>query len=127
MESGVDFVCADSPEADRTFLQMAAVFAEWEGRQISKRTKAALAAAKAKGVKLGSPVPEKGARRGAAATKAKADQFAANALPVIESIRAAGITSLHGIAKALDARGIPTARGGEWKAATVRNVLLRGT
>ncbi len=48
------------PEADRTFLQMSAVFAEWEARKISERTKAALQAAKARGVRLGSPAPIKG-------------------------------------------------------------------
>ena len=60
LEAGVPIECADMPEADRTFLQMAAVFAEWEGRRISQRTKDALAAAKRRGVKLGSPTPGKG-------------------------------------------------------------------
>src|SRR5690349_11423756 len=49
LESGVKFVACDMPEADRTFLQMVSVFAEWEARKISERTKAALAAAKARG------------------------------------------------------------------------------
>ncbi len=126
MDAGVDFVAVDMPEANRLTVHILAAVAEHEREMISQRTKAALAVARARGVKLGSPVPQKGAPIGAAATKAKADQFAANVLPVIESIRAAGVTSLRGIAEALDARGIETARGGEWAAATVRNVIMRG-
>ena len=60
LESNVQFVAADMPEADRTFLQMAAVFAEWEATKIRKRTKEALAAAKARGTVLGSPTPRIG-------------------------------------------------------------------
>ena len=129
LESGVNFVCADMPEADRAFLQMAAVFAEWEATKISERTKAALKAKKARGALLGFANP---ARQGMTAKEAarvrgrkisqEADQFAANTLPVIASIRKAGITSLHGIAKALNDRGIPTARGTSWYAATVKNI-----
>lgn len=125
LEGGVDFCCCDMPEADRAFLQIAAVFAEWEGRKISERTKAALAAAKARGVKLGCPDPAKGSAIGAHATRARANQFAENTLPVIASIRAAGVTTLQGIADALNARGIATARGGEWHPATVRNIANR--
>ena len=55
LESNVQFIAADMPEADRTFLQMAAVFAEWEAKKISERTKSALQMAKARGTKLGSP------------------------------------------------------------------------
>ena len=125
LEAGTDFIALDMPEADRTFLQMAAVFAEWEGRKISERTTAALAAAKARGTRLGSPEPQKGSAVGAEAQKAEADRFAANSAPVIDSIRSAGVTSLRGIADALNARGVQTARGGRWHAATVRNVLSR--
>ena len=125
LEAGTDFIALDMPEADRTFLQMAAVFAEWEGLKISERTKAALAAAKARGTRLGSPVPEKGSALGVEAQVAEADRFAGNAAPVIDSIRSAGITNLRGIAEALNARGVQTARGGRWHAATVRNVLNR--
>ena len=129
LESGVNFVCADMPEADRAFLQMAAVFAEWEATKISERTKAALKAKKARGTLLGFANPD---RQGMSAKQAArirgskisqdADQFAANTLPVIAAIRKAGINSLNGIAKALNDRGIPTARGTSWYAATVKNV-----
>jgi DNA invertase Pin-like site-specific DNA recombinase len=53
LESRVDFLCCDMPEADRTFLQIATVFAEWEARRISERTRGALAAAKVRGTLLG--------------------------------------------------------------------------
>ena len=125
MESGVDFVCCDMPAANKTMLQIWAVMAEWEREQISARTKAALAAAKARGVKLGSPTPERGSAKGGASTKARADLFAANVAPVIADIKAAGITTLTGIAGALAARGVATARGGAWDARTVANVLQR--
>ena len=55
----------------------------------------------------------------------EADRFAANVLPLIQTIQAAGVTSLRGIATALDARGVPTARGGRWQVSNVRNVLSR--
>ena len=138
MESGVDFICADSPEADRSFLQMAAVFAEWEGRKISERTRDALAAAKAKGKKLGNPRKQtqtvKGEKRtgwddalsmGREVITAKADQFAENVLPVIEAIRSSGVETLQGIADALNNRGIKTRRGGDWYPTTVNNILKR--
>ena len=56
---------------------------------------------------------------------ASADQHAVNVLPIVRTIQAAGVVSLHGVADALNARGIHTARGGKWYAATVRNMLLR--
>lgn len=92
---------------------------------ISTRTKAALAAAKARGVKLGGPMLSKARKNAVASIKALADQNAANVLPVIREIRRAGVTSLHQIADALNARGITTARGGRWYASSVRNVLAR--
>jgi len=125
MESGVDFVATDMPHANRTMLQMMAVFAEHEREMISKRTKEALSAAKARGVRLGSPTPTKGSAVGNAIKKAQADQFAENVLPIIADIQRAGITALRGTATALDARGIKTARGNTWSANAVRRVLIR--
>ena len=132
LESGVTFVCADMPEADRAFLQMAAVFAEWEATKISERTKAALKAKKARGALLGFANPD---RKGMSAKEAArirgsrivqdADQFAANTLPVIASIKKAGINSYLGIAKALNDRGIATARGTSWYPSSVKNLVAR--
>ncbi len=64
-------------------------------------------------------------QKGASGNRAKADRFAANALPVIRDIERAGVTTLQGIAEALNARGIRTARGRRWYASTVRNLLVR--
>lgn len=126
LESGVPFVCADSPEADRTWLQMSAVFAEWEARKISERTKVALAAAKARGVRLGSPTPATGSKAGNEAIQARAQAFAQRVLPIINSIKSQGMTSLREIAAELSARGVQTARGGsQWHASQVGNLLAR--
>jgi len=126
LESGVPFVCADSPEADRTWLQMSAVFAEWEARKISERTKVALAAAKARGVRLGSPTPTAGSKAGNEAIQARAQAFAQRVLPIINSIKSQGMTSLREIAAELSARGVQTARGGsQWHASQVGNLLAR--
>ena len=73
---------------------------------ISARTKAALAAARARGVKLGGPKLRQAQRHGVASNKAKADRFAANVLPVIEQIKATGVTSLRGISRALNAAAL---------------------
>ena len=125
METGVDFVAADMPHADKTMLHMFAVMAEWERDRISDRTKAALAAAKARGIQLGNPNPEASLRRARATRTRQADQFAGNAIPVIDAIKAAGVTTLRGIADALNARGIATSNGGRWHAKTVARVLQR--
>jgi DNA invertase Pin-like site-specific DNA recombinase len=131
MESGVDFVAADMPEANKLTVHIMAAMAEHEREQISARTKAALAAAKARGKKLGWSMPSRKEEQAAAArkavrnSKANADRFAANTLPIIKEIEASGISTLKGIAGALNARGVKTARGGKWYAATVKNVLAR--
>lgn len=125
MESGVEFVAADMPQANRLTVHILAAVAEHEREMISQRTKAALQVAKSRGVRLGCPEPSKGAVLGAAARKANANHFAANVAPVIDQVRAAGVRSLRGIAKALTARGIHTVRGGPWYAATVKNVIAR--
>ena len=93
---------------------------------ISERTKAALAARKAQGVRLGNPSNLQDAQAKSRAIRIKkADQHAATVLPVIQSIKASGINTLKGIAGALNARGVQTARGGQWYPATVRSVLAR--
>ena len=99
--------------------------AEWEREQISRRTREALQAAKARGTRLGNPSPQEASALGVAAQKAAADRFAANTLPLIAEIQATGATSLRAVANALNARGVRTARGGDWHPSSVRNVLGR--
>ncbi len=108
-------------------LHIYAAFAERERAIIAARTRAALAALKAKGVQLGNRVnlAEAGAK-GRASKILAADDFAANVLPVVRQMQATGATTLAAIAAALNTRGIPTARGGAWHAMTVRNLLARG-
>jgi DNA invertase Pin-like site-specific DNA recombinase len=127
LESGVPFVCADMPEADRTFLQMMAVFAELEARKISERTKAALAQIKAQGRKLGCPTPELGSAAGIAKLQAKADRYAERVGPVVREIIAkTGAKTMRDIAEVLQARGIETPRGGSvWHPSQVANLLKR--
>lgn len=130
LESGIEIAAADMPEANRFLLHVMAAVAEHEAQAISDRTRAALAAAKARGVKLGWSMPDRqdeqrqASRKGAAKNAQKADQHAANVLPIIRQI-AAGGASLRQIADELNARGIKTARGGLWYAATVRNIMVR--
>ncbi|TXN05314.1 resolvase [Methylobacterium sp. WL103] len=131
MEAGVDFVAVDFPQANRLTIHILAAVAEHEAKAISDRTKAALSAAKARGVKLGGDrgnLPEFAAK-GRAASLAKRQGEAAtrkvDLLPVIEDIRASGITTANGIAAALNDRGVPTARGGAWQAVQVQRVLAR--
>jgi DNA invertase Pin-like site-specific DNA recombinase len=130
LESRVRFVAADMPEADLSFLQMSAVFGEWEARRIGERTKAALAAAKARGALLGWGNPARhseqlvASSKGTQAIRERAARFAANVLPLVESIQRSGITTLCGVSEALNARGVRTARGGQWHPTTVRNLLL---
>jgi DNA invertase Pin-like site-specific DNA recombinase len=131
MNSSVEFVAVDFPEANRLTLHILAAVAEHEREMISARTKAALQAARARGKKLGWANPSrreeqaKATANGNAGNRARADQFAANIVPVIREIDAAGIRTLKGIAGALNARGIQTARGGLWHPTTVRNLLVR--
>jgi len=130
LESGVEIAAADMPEANRFLLHVMAAVAEHEAQAISDRTRAALAAAKARGVKLGWSMPERkeeqrrASRKGAAKNAKNACMHAANVLPIIRQI-AAGGASLRQIADELNARGIKTARGGLWYAGTVRNIMAR--
>ena len=130
LEAGVEIAAADMPEANRFLLHVMAAVAEHEAQAISDRTRAALAAAKARGMALGWSMPERAgeqrqaARKGADRNAQKADQHAGNVMPVIRQIAARG-ASLRQTADELNMRGIKTARGGLWYAATVRNVLAR--
>jgi DNA invertase Pin-like site-specific DNA recombinase len=126
MAHRVPFVVADlGADADPFMLHLYAALAEKERALISARTKAALAAKKAQGVKLGNPRAAETIGRAHDAARAVADQFAVNVLPIVRDIQASGLTTLRDLAGALNARGIRTARGGAWHSSTVRNLLLR--
>ena len=126
MTHRVPFVVADlGPDVDPFILHLFAALAEKERALISGRTKSALAAAKAKGIKLGNPRIEAARRLAVASLQAEANRAASNVLPIIAEIRRSGATTLRAIAEALNARGVPTQRGGRWHATSVRNVLAR--
>ena len=129
MESGVEFVAVDFPQANRLTVHILAAVAEHERELISTRTKAALAAAKARGKRLGSPGnlsnQAAGRERGRAARTARASERAGDIMPVIRALQSEGLTSLRQIAAALNERGIPAARGGAWSAMQVSRVLER--
>jgi len=118
----LDFRVATMPTACKFNLHIYAALAEQEREFISKRTKAALQAAKARGVKLGCARPEAEARH--AAVKATADGNAARVYKAIKSHRSAGATYRE-IAEHLNHLKVTTARGGAWYATTVRNYDLR--
>jgi DNA invertase Pin-like site-specific DNA recombinase len=127
MESGVDFVACDNPHATRLTIHILAAVAEHEREMISQRTKAALAAAKARGVRLGNPKLSAGDTR--RATQVRSDRALAYARDVavyIKEARKAGCTSLGELARALTARGIATPGDAEkWDATAVKRVLAR--
>ena len=125
MEAGIEFVAVDMPYANRLTVHILAAVAEHEREMISARTKAALQAAKARGIKLGAPNPRKAAIVGATVQRNSAYAFAANINPVIREIQESGGTTLVAVAKALNARGIPTARNGIWHPTSVKNILER--
>ena len=123
-----------NPSQNKFILRNMANVAEFEADMISERTKAALAASKARGTVLGSPSPEKGSVIGAAKVKADADEHAAEVMKVIEELQEFGCTTLQKIADGLNARGIETARevqkgkridNAKWYPSSVRNVMKR--
>jgi DNA invertase Pin-like site-specific DNA recombinase len=128
-KAGVDFVAADMPNANRLTVGIMAMVAEEERRMISKRTSDALAAAKARGVKLGGdrgviPSPEARALAVMALQK-RARRRAADIAPIIRSLQNGGAESLRAIADGLNQAGIPTARRGKWSATEVSRMLAR--
>lgn len=130
--SGVDFTCADNPDVNRLTIGLLAVINEDERERISERTKSALAAAKARGVKLGNPngaaalrKAGKGNRASVAAIQSNADRFAEELRGTVEAVCSSGTNSLAGIAAELNARHIRTPRGGKWHASSVQNLLGR--
>ncbi len=133
MESHVDFCACDFPQANRLTIHILAAIAEHEAEMISARTKAALAAAKRRGVVLGgdrgncAAIAKKGNWASAKVRSETAQRRANDLLPIIEAIRAEGAGSLRQIAAGLNHRGITTARGGEWSAVQVARIVEHST
>ena len=127
MVQRVPFLVAEfGADVDPFMLHVYAALAEKERRMVSERTRAALAVCKRQGARLGNGTNLAAAQRlGAARTAEAARRFAANAAPLIREIRNSGVASLRGIAAVLNARGVPTARGGCWAATQVGAVLAR--
>jgi DNA invertase Pin-like site-specific DNA recombinase len=107
-------------DADPLMLHIYAAFAEQERRVIAARTKAALAAAKARGVALGT-----NGRRLASKNRAAADADAERFRPIVEELKAEGIVTLRAIAAELNQRGIASPRGRTWHVLTVDRLLRR--
>ena len=126
MSRGVPFLVTElGADTDPFVLHLYAALSEKERRLISNRTKAALGALKAKGVKLGNPTNLAAAgEKGQSVNRAKAEAFAAKVLPTIQKLRNQG-KSLREIAAELNHIGLRTARGGSWYAGTVSGILAR--
>lgn len=131
-DSGVRFLAVDMPEANDLTVGIMALVAQAERKAISRRTKEALAVAKARGVRLGNPNGAEALRRAGkggvalrSVVSANADRHAEDLRAVIDDIRAQGMVSLRSIAGALNERGMLTRRGGSWQVSNVRNLLMR--
>jgi DNA invertase Pin-like site-specific DNA recombinase len=129
MAHHVAFIVSElGADTDPFVLHLFAALAEKERALISQRTKAGLAAAKARGTRLGNPDMDRLRGLGVNAVKAEADRHAATVRPIIENIQARGAKSLRAIAAELTRIRILTARGGtEWSAQQVSNILKRTT
>lgn len=127
MSHRVPFIVAElGADCDPFMMHVYAALAEKERNLIGERTRTALAQKKAQGALLGNRTNLPDARaKAAASNRTLAASFAVNVLPVIRQIEAAGATSYRAIAGALNARGVRTARGGQWRDTTVRNMMLR--
>lgn len=132
MEFGVKFIAVDMPSANELTVHILAAVAQDEAKRISDRTKAALAAAKARGTRLGglrstpaafAALSRVGQAAGAAVRAEKARKFRIDALPVIQEIIASGVLTLRAIADELNTRGEVTPRGGRWSAVQVQRVI----
>jgi DNA invertase Pin-like site-specific DNA recombinase len=127
MAQKVAFVVAElGADADPFMLHVYAALAEKERRLISERTRSALASKKARGARLGNCLNlQEAGTLGRIAQRSQADRFASNVMPLIKSIQAAGTTGMVSIAKALNDRGVRTARGGRWHCSSVHNLMAR--
>lgn len=129
-KAGVDFVAVDMPHANRLTVGIMAMVADEERRMISQRTKAALAAAKARGVQLGgyrgATVTDEVRQKAVQARKARADDHARDIAPFIEQARASGASSLGQLAAYLNQHGVMTPTGkGRWSPVQVSRLLAK--
>jgi DNA invertase Pin-like site-specific DNA recombinase len=135
-QSGVDSVCVDNPSANRLTVQILSAVAEAEARAISERTKAALAAYKARGDCLGASLPQcrnltqegrlRGAKKATETHRRNAAEAYADVAEEMRLLRASG-KSLRGIARILNCDGHTTRRGKPWNPMQVQRVLTRST
>ena len=126
MESNIEFVCCDMPSVNKFTIQVLAAVAEQYLDTLRKNTKSALAQAKKRGVVLGNTKNLKqAAKKGNAKKKLLADQKAQLINNIVIELKKYGVTTLSEIAKALNARGIPTVRNGVWHPSTVKNYMDR--
>jgi DNA invertase Pin-like site-specific DNA recombinase len=127
LNSGVEFVAADMPHANKLTIHIIAAVAEYEREMIAQRTKAALAAAKARGVRLGNPNAAQAAQKGREVVCDQADDYARSMVPIFEGLRTKGAFSYSELARGLAELGIPTRRGGQWTPTGVSNIMKRQT
>jgi DNA invertase Pin-like site-specific DNA recombinase len=123
----VPFLVAElGADIDPFVLHLFAALAEKERTLIGTRTRAALAAAKLRGIRLGNPSLQDARERAIHQIRQTADARAVEVIPLIQQIQRTGATSLRKIANRLNAQGIAGPRGGAWYATSVRNVMARG-
>jgi DNA invertase Pin-like site-specific DNA recombinase len=120
MDSGVEFIAVDNPHANKLTLHILAAVAEHEREMISDRTRAALQAAKARGVRLG----RNGSERLAPLYRSAAIQYARTLASTLSELKERGLSARQ-IAAELAARSVPTAKGGKWHAQTVLRAMRR--
>jgi len=120
MESGVNFMAADMPEANKLTVQIMAVMAEHESEMIKRRTKDALKAAKARGTVLGKTGKDR-----AKENKDAAQAHAESLRGIIKNLQAGGVSSVRKIKDALNEKEVPTPKGGQWHTTSVQRLLQR--
>ena len=121
IETGCEFIAADMPHANKVMIQMHAVMSEWERDQISSRTKAALQAAKARGVKLGQ-MGISNLQSNVALRQLDSKLFAENLKGQVEGFKLRGLTQ-RGMAEELNRVGITTIKGGKWRLNQLQRIL----
>lgn len=124
-ETGIDFRAVDNPLADKFTINLLSILNEREREIIGQRTREGLAAAKARGVRLGNPNPKEALKSALRAKAASANSFAVRLLPIVAEIEKAGVHTLAGIAACLTARGFASPRGCQFTAQTVKRFLAR--